>query len=62
MPGGGGSNLGSLKDSDGDGISDSNEAALGTNPHNPDSDGNGLSDGDEVNKWHTNTCKRGKRG
>ncbi|MDR1949463.1 MAG: SUMF1/EgtB/PvdO family nonheme iron enzyme [Spirochaetaceae bacterium] len=53
IPGGGGSGLGGLKDSDGDGISDSDEAALGTNPHNPDSDGDGLSDGDEINQWHT---------
>jgi serine/threonine-protein kinase len=41
------------KDSDGDGLSDAEEAQYGTNPHNPDSDGDGLSDGDEVNKYHT---------
>jgi hypothetical protein len=36
-------------DSDGDGLSDSIEASLGTEPHNPDTDGDGLSDYDEVN-------------
>jgi len=35
-------------DSDGDGLTDAEEAALGTNPNNPDSDGDGFSDGEEV--------------
>ena len=35
-------------DSDGDGLSDSEEAVLGTDPLNADSDGDGVSDGDEV--------------
>ncbi len=35
-------------DSDGDGLTDAEEAALGTDPNNPDTDGDGLSDGDEV--------------
>ena len=35
-------------DSDGDGLSDSEEALLGTDPNNADSDGDGISDGDEV--------------
>jgi len=35
-------------DSDGDGLSDSDEVARGTDPHNPDSDGDGVSDGAEV--------------
>lgn len=35
-------------DTDGDGLLDSEEAALGTDPNNPDSDGDGVSDGDEV--------------
>jgi len=37
-----------LDDSDGDGLSDAEETALGTNPYNPDTDGDGLSDGAEV--------------
>jgi hypothetical protein len=36
-------------DSDGDGVSDEEEAALGTDPANPDSDGDGVQDGGEVN-------------
>ena len=35
-------------DSDGDGLMDREEAALGTDPFNPDTDGDGLGDGDEV--------------
>lgn len=35
-------------DSDGDGLVDTQEAILGTDPNNPDTDGEGLSDGDEV--------------
>ncbi len=35
-------------DSDGDGLTDAQEAALGTDPTNPDSDGDGTSDGVEV--------------
>lgn len=35
-------------DSDGDGLSDREEASLMTDPYNPDTDGDGLSDGDEV--------------
>jgi hypothetical protein len=37
-----------LPDSDGDGLSDDEETALGTDPTNRDSDGDGLSDGLEV--------------
>ena len=40
-------------DSDGDGLSDSDEATRGTNPGNPDTDGDGLSDGEEVARWQT---------
>ncbi len=35
-------------DSDGDGLLDSEEAEIGTDPFNPDTDGDGLSDGEEV--------------
>jgi hypothetical protein len=35
-------------DSDGDGLSDIEEADLGTDPNNPDSDGDGLNDHEEV--------------
>lgn len=41
-------------DTDGDGLSDLQEAFLGTNPNNPDTDGDGLSDGEEVFVHHTN--------
>lgn len=37
-----------LCDEDGDGISNPDEATLGTDPQNPDTDGDGLSDGQEV--------------
>lgn len=37
-----------VEDSDGDGLSDDEEAALGTNPFNPDTDGDGIADGDET--------------
>ena len=35
-------------DTDGDGLSDTEEAALGTDPNLPDTDGDGVDDGDEV--------------
>ena len=35
-------------DSDGDGLSDAAEAALGSDPNDPDSDGDGIDDGTEV--------------
>jgi hypothetical protein len=41
-------------DSDGDGLTDAQELALGTDPNNPDSDGDGLSDFYEVYVSHTN--------
>ena len=46
--GGGEDGCGGAVDSDGDGLTDEEEAALGTDPLDPDSDGDGLSDGDEV--------------
>jgi len=40
-------------DPDNDGLSDTGEAVLGTNPNNIDTDGDGLTDGDEVKKYLT---------
>lgn len=40
-------------DTDGDGLTDAEEAELGTDPNNPDTDEDGISDGDEVNVWGT---------
>ena len=40
-------------DSDGDGLLDSEEAQIGTDPFNPDTDGDGLSDGEEVKQHKT---------
>jgi len=37
-----------IVDSDEDGLSDEEEAALGTDPNNKDSDGDGIEDGVEV--------------
>ncbi|MFH0987748.1 MAG: thrombospondin type 3 repeat-containing protein [Parcubacteria group bacterium] len=42
------------QDSDSDGLSDTEEAALGTNPYKTDSDDDGLSDYDEAKVYHTN--------
>jgi len=42
------------KDSDGDGLTDEEEAKLGTDPFNKDTDKDGLTDGDEVKVYHTN--------
>jgi hypothetical protein len=39
----------STVDSDEDGLTDGQEAALGTNPNNADTDGDGMEDGWEVN-------------
>ncbi len=41
-------------DSDGDGLLDSEEATIGTDPFNPDTDGDGLSDGEEHRTYKTN--------
>ncbi len=41
-------------DPDNDGLTNDEEAALGTNPLKTDTDGDGLGDGEEVNTYHTN--------
>ncbi|HVE87812.1 MAG TPA: hypothetical protein VND93_33370, partial [Myxococcales bacterium] len=41
-------------DADGDGLTDTEEASLGTNPNNADSDQDGLGDGAEVRRYKTN--------
>lgn len=38
------------EDTDGDGLTDTQEVDFGTDPENPDSDGDGLLDGDEVQR------------
>ena len=40
-------------DTDGDGLTDEEEAVIGTDPLNPDTDGDGITDGDEVNIYGT---------
>lgn len=40
-------------DPDGDGLTNTEEGALGTDPNNPDTDGDGLTDGNEVNVHKT---------
>jgi len=42
------------EDSDGDGLTNSEEAQIGTDPLNPDTDGDGLGDGEEVKTYATN--------
>jgi hypothetical protein len=44
-------------DTDSDGLSDTREQELGTDPRNPDSDADNLTDGDEVLKYGTNPLK-----
>jgi len=44
-------------DADADGLSDADEARLGTDPANPDSDGDGKTDGVEVHKHKTDPTK-----
>ncbi len=41
-------------DTDGDGLNDTYEISIGTDPNKFDTDGEGLSDGDEVNLYKTN--------
>jgi len=42
------------EDTDGDGLTNSEEAQIGTDPLNPDTDGDGLGDGEEVKTYRTN--------
>lgn len=46
-----------VADWDKDGLSNSHERSIGTDPRNPDTDGDGLSDGDEVKIYKTNPLK-----
>jgi hypothetical protein len=45
-----------VEDSDGDGLTDSEELLLGTDPLDPDSDDDGLSDGEEVELADGESC------
>jgi hypothetical protein len=47
-----------LVDTDGDGLSDGDEARRGTDPNRIDTDGDGLRDGEEVNTYGTNPLDR----
>jgi len=49
---------GALGDRDQDGLSDAQEAVVGTDPDNPDTDGDGLLDGEEVLTWGSNPRNR----
>ena len=42
-----------VTDTDQDGITDVQEAAVGSDANNPDTDGDGLLDGEEVNRFLT---------
>ena len=44
-------------DTDGDGLTNEDEAKSGTDPKNPDTDNDGLSDREEVKVWKTNPLK-----
>ncbi|MFW6069553.1 MAG: protein kinase domain-containing protein [bacterium] len=48
----------STGDTDADGLSDAQEAMLGTDPENPDSDGDGILDGPEVLEYGCNPLTR----
>jgi len=44
-------------DSDGDGLNNTDERKIGTDPYNPDTDGDMLIDGDEIKLYGTNPLK-----
>ncbi|MFT5455429.1 MAG: hypothetical protein ACI9K2_001908 [Myxococcota bacterium] len=44
-------------DSDDDGLTDAEEAALGTDPDDPDTDDDGIPDGEEVNRFGTDPLR-----
>lgn len=44
-------------DFDDDGLTNSRERSIGTDPYNPDTDGDGLKDGEEVFTYHTDPLK-----
>lgn len=44
-------------DTDGDGLTDQQEAALGTDANSADTDGDGLTDGEEVNEYGTDPLR-----
>jgi outer membrane protein OmpA-like peptidoglycan-associated protein len=48
---------GGIEDDDEDGLSNSAEMSLGTDPANPDSDGDGLKDGEEARRYRSNPLK-----
>jgi outer membrane protein OmpA-like peptidoglycan-associated protein/outer membrane protein W len=50
--------LASKADSDGDGLADTEEQALGTDPYDPDTDKDRLSDGNEVNVYKTDPLNK----
>ncbi|PLX24748.1 MAG: hypothetical protein C0600_12735 [Ignavibacteria bacterium] len=45
------------KDKDGDGLSDTHEESIGTDPLNPDTDGDGLTDDEEIELYGTDPLK-----
>ena len=54
-----GSDLAQFQDTDQDGLIDSQEQQLGTNPFNPDSDSDGITDGQEVTNGTDPNCLAG---
>jgi murein DD-endopeptidase MepM/ murein hydrolase activator NlpD len=54
--------LSTIIDTDGDGLNDSLEVALGTDPNNSDTDDDGVNDGDEINAYFTDPNNRDSDG